>query len=350
MTNELGVGVVGVGMLGRHHAANLARAIPRARLTAVADARPETARAVAADYGAPRWYTTADELAADPDVEALVIASTDPAHVEGILAAAAHHKDVFCEKPITTTLADADRALAAVEAAGVRLQIGFMRQYDPPYLAAKRQIEAGAIGTPILFRSTHRGKEPEPGPVRAAAKGLDPAVFVNSNIHDYNDARWLLGDEAAEVKATGARLVAPTAEEGIECGLTTIRFRGGALADIEYVSATRYGYDVRAEIVGDRGTLFIGSPNGLGCVLATADGIERPAMDHWLTRFGETYRIELADWVRRMLAGEPPAVTGQAGRAALEIAIAAQRSLATGKSVALPVGSARVATIGETPD
>lgn len=337
MAKELGVGVVGVGMLGRQHAANLARAIPHARLVAVADARPETARAVAADYGAPRWYTTADDLAADPDVEALVIASIDPAHIDGLLAAAANRKDVFCEKPITTSLTDADRALAAVEAAGVRLQIGFMRQYDPAYVAAKRQIEAGAIGTPVLFRSTHRGKEPEPGPVRAAEEGLDPAAFVNSNIHDYNDARWLLGDEAATVTATGARLVAPTAAEGIECGLTTIRFRGGALADIEYVSATRYGYDVRAEIVGDRGTLFIGSPAGMDCVVATADGIARPAMDHWLTRFGETYRSELADWVRRMLAGEPPAVTGRAGRAALEIAIAAQRSLATGDTVKLPL-------------
>jgi predicted dehydrogenase len=166
---------------------------------------------------------------------------------------------------------------------------------------------------------------------------LDPMAFVNSNIHDYNDARWLLGDEAVEVTAVGSRLVAPTAPEGIESGLTTIRFRGGALGDIEYVSATRYGYDVRTEIVGDLGTIFIGSVNGTDCVLGTADGLLRPAMDHWLTRYGATYRTELEDWVRRMLAGEPPAVTAEAGRAALEIAVAAQRSLRSGRPVTLPL-------------
>ena len=337
MARQLGVGVVGVGMLGRFHAANLAGAIPAARLTAVADARPETAAAVAGELGVARWYTSAAELAADPDVEALVIASIDPAHAEGILAAAANRKDVFCEKPITTTLADADAVIAAVAEAGVRLQIGFMRHYDPAYLAAKRQIEEGKIGTPILFKNAHRGKDPETGPVRPAVAGLDPMAFVNSNIHDYNDARWLLGDEAVEVTAIGSRLVAPTAPEGVECGVTTIRFRNGAVGDIEYVSATRYGYDVRTEIVGDRGSIFIGSVNAIDCVLATADGLQRPAMDHWLTRYGETYRIELTDWVRRMLAGEPPAVTAGAGRAALEIAVAAQRSFQSGRPVTLPL-------------
>jgi scyllo-inositol 2-dehydrogenase (NAD+) len=95
---------------------------------------------------------------------------------------------------------------------------------------------------------------------------------------------------------------------------------------------------VRTEIVGDRGTIFIGSVNAIDCVLATADGLQRPAMDHWLTRYGETYRVELTDWVRRMLAGEPPAVTAAAGRAALEIAVAAQRSFRSGKPVTLPFG------------
>jgi predicted dehydrogenase len=323
-------------MLGRQHAENLAHHIPHTRLVAVADVRAETAEAVAGELGAARHYTTAEELAADPDVEALVIASADEAHIDGILAAAANRKDVFCEKPITTSLDDADRALAAVAEANVRLQIGFMRRYDNPYIAAKHAIEEGKIGTPVFFKNAHRGKDPF-GPERPASTGCSPMAFVNSNIHDYNDARWLLGDEAVEVTARGTRVVAPTAKEGVDAAVSTVRFRNGALADIEFVSATRYGYDVRSEIVGDRGSLFIGSIQGTDCLLATADGLLQPAMDHWLNRYGDAYLTELTDWSRRMLAGEPPLVTGADGRAALEIAIAAQRSMLGGTSIQLPL-------------
>ena len=337
MPKQLGVGIIGVGLLGGQHAIILAHHIPHTRLVAVADVRAETAKSVAAELGAANHYTTAEELAADPDVEAIVIASADDAHIDGILAGAANRKDVFCEKPITTSLEDADRALSAVAEAGVRLQIGFMRQYDKPYLAAKRAIEEGKIGTPVLFKNAHRGKDPF-NIDRPASAGCDPMAFVNSNIHDYNDARWLLSDEAVEVHAIGTRIVEPTALEGVDAAVSTIKFGRGAIADIEFISATRYGYDVRTEIVGDIGTLFIGSPQGAGCVLATADGLQQEAMDHWLVRYGEAYLVELTDWSRRMLAGEPPYVTGAAGRVALEIAIAAQQSMREGRTVQLPLG------------
>jgi predicted dehydrogenase len=331
---QLGVGVIGVGMLGRRHAANIARLIPAARLVAVAAVRAEAAKAVADDLRAPRWYLTAEELAADPDVEAIVIASIDSAHAAGILAAAANRKPVFCEKPITTNLADADRVIAAVEQAGVQLQIGFMRRYDAAYVAAKREIDAGTIGTPIFFKNAHRGKHPE-GEPRPLAAGPNPAVFFNSSIHDYDNARWLLGDEAIEVTAVATRVVAPTAgnPHGVDASVATVRFRKGGLGDIENVSATQYGYDVRTEVIGDRGTLFIGSPILSGLMIATGEGVRQAAVDHWLTRFGQAYLIEIEDWVRRTLAGEPSYVTGADGRAALAIAMAATKSYETGKPV-----------------
>jgi predicted dehydrogenase len=331
---QLGVGVIGVGMLGRRHAANIARLIPAARLVAVADVRAEAAKAVADDLGAPRWYLTADELAADPDVEAIVITSIDSAHAAGILAAATNRKPVFCEKPITTNLADADRVIAAVEQAGVQLQIGFMRRYDAAYVAAKREIDAGTIGTPIFFKNAHRGMHPE-GEPRPLADGPDPAVFFNSSIHDYDNARWLLGDEAIEVTAVATRVVAPTAgnQHGVDASVATVRFRNGGLGDIENVSSTQYGYDVRTEVIGDRGTLFIGSPKLAGLMIATGEGVRQAAVDHWLTRFGQAYLIEIEDWVRRTLAGEPSYVTGADGRAALAIAMAATKSYETGRPV-----------------
>lgn len=329
----LGVGVIGVGMLGRRHAENLARRIGAARLVAVADARPEVARAVAGDLDAPRWYSTAEELAADPEVEAVVIASADAAHAEGISVAARHGKDVLCEKPITTTLADADDALAAVAERNVRLQIGFMRRYDPAYAAAKRQIEAGAIGRPILLKSIHRNRE-SPA-VTSPDAPPDGMVFVNSAIHDVDNARWLLGDEVVAVEAV-ARQVAAAGDEPVDIALATLHFAGGAFAHIECVSAARYAYDVRAEVVGTVGTVFIGGLAQTPALLATEHGIAHDTFDHWLARFGDTYLIELEDWVRRTLAGEPPAVTGADGRAALEIALAAKRSYQEGHRIELP--------------
>lgn len=330
MAGRLGVGVVGVGAIGRRHAENLAWRIPGARLVAVADARPEQARAVAADLAVPRWFATADELAGEPEVEAVVVASSDAAHLEGIVAAARHGKDVLCEKPITPTLAEADQALAAVEAAGVRLQIGFMRRYDPAYVAAKARIETGAIGTPMLFRATHRNPSLPPAAVAAGSN-----VFVGSAVHDYDNARWLLGDEVIEVHAVAAPVEEPARPDVLS--LTTLRFARGGLGSVEVFTSCGYGYDVRAEIVGTKGTLFIGDLRRTACALATADGVIHDAFDHWLTRFGEAYLIEVEDWVRRTSAGEPPFVTGTDGRAALEIAVAATRSAREGRAVSLAV-------------
>ena len=334
MAERLGVGVIGVGTIGRQHAANLAWRIPRAQLTAVADANPEAARTVATQLSVPRWYATADELAADPDVEAIVVASSHHAHLEGILAAARHGKDVFCEKPITPTLAEADQAIAAVETAGVRLQIGFMRRYDPAYAAAKRRIEAGEIGTPVLLKAIHRNPSLPPSMQSGGSTG--PGVFVDAAIHDYDNARWLLDDEAVEVHAVAVSVLEPSRPDDL--ALSTLRFSRGGLGDVEVYLTCRYAYDVRTEVAGTKGTLFIGYLRETACVVATGDGVSHDAVDHWLARFGEAYLLELEDWVGRTLAGQPPTVTGADGRAALEIAVAATRSAQDGRPIALPLG------------
>ena len=332
MAGRLGVGVVGVGAIGRRHAANLAWRVPRARLVAVADVRSEQARAVAEELGA-KWFGTAEELAAHPDVEAMVVASSHGAHLEGMLAAAGHGKDVLCEKPITPTLAEADEAIAAVAAAGVRLQIGFMRRYDPAYAAAKGKIEAGEIGDPVLIKATHRN--PSLPPSMAGAGAGESRIFVDSAVHDFDNGRWLLGDEVTEVQAVSVPVAEPA--RGDDLSLATLRFARGGLGSVEVYATCGYGYDVRTEIAGTRGALFIGDVRGTACVLAKAGGVVQEATDHWLTRFGEAYLIELEDWVGRTLAGEPPLVTGADGRAALEIALAATRSAREGRAVALPL-------------
>ncbi|HET7094115.1 MAG TPA: Gfo/Idh/MocA family oxidoreductase [Thermomicrobiales bacterium] len=338
MSGQLGVGVVGVGAIGRRHAENLARRMPRARLVAVADVNPEAARSVAADLGAARWHTTAEELAADPDVEAVVVASSHLGHREGIEAAARHRKDVFCEKPIAPTLADADAAIAAVAAAGVRLQIGFMRRYDRAYREAKQRIDAGEIGDPVLIKATHRNATLSPSlrPTDAASVAAGPVgAFIDSAIHDYDNARWLLADEVVAVQAVMASVLEPARPDDL--AISTLRFARGGLGDVEVYATCGYGYDVRTEIAGTTGTIFIGGLRDADCTVATADGIRYAAAGHWLTRFADAYLTELDDWVTRTLAGEPPTVTGADGRAALEIAVAATRSARDGVPVRLPV-------------
>lgn len=331
MGERLGVGVIGVGTIGRQHAANLGRLVPRARLVAVADANPEAARRVAADLDVPSWLTSADELAAHPDVEAIVVASSHVAHLDGILAAARARKDVFCEKPMTISLEQADQAIAAVDEAGVRLQVGFMRRYDPAYAAAKQQIEAGTIGDPVLVKATHRNLAVPPS---LASGGV--GAFVDSAVHDYDNARWFLQDEVVEVQAMAANVfdLGPGSRPD-DLSLTTLRFARGGLATVETYAACGYAYDVRTEIAGTSGTLFVGQLQQTGLRLATAAGISHDAVQHWLARFGQAYLIELTDWVNRTLDGDPPPVTGADARAALAIALAATESAQTGQPVRL---------------
>lgn len=332
MPARLGVGVIGVGTIGRRHAENLAGRIPDTRLVAVADTRADVAKAVAADLDVPAWFTTADELAAHPDVEAILIASSHQAHLEGILAAARHRKNTLCEKPITTTLAEADQAIAAVAQSGIGLQIGFMRRFDPAYVAAKQRIDAGEIGDPVLFKAVHRNASLPPSFV-----GSDTGVFVDTNIHDYDNARWLMGDEVTEVHAVATSVLEPHRPDDL--AVSTLRFARGGLGSIDAYLTCAYAYDIRTEVAGTKGTIFIGGLRDPACTVATAAGISYHAVDHWLVRFGEAYLREVEDWARRTLAGEPPTVTAADGRAALEIATAAAQSAKENRVVHLPFAS-----------
>src|SRR5207248_2935449 len=153
---KLGVGVLGVGEMGKRHAENLRRSVPEARLVAVADQDSSRARAVAAELEIEHSYGSLEAMLEQGDIEAILIATPDRFHAQAIRAAALARKDILCEKPIAITLEDAKLALQSVERAGVRLQIGFMRRYDPAYVAAKKRIDAGEIGDPVVFKSVGR--------------------------------------------------------------------------------------------------------------------------------------------------------------------------------------------------
>jgi predicted dehydrogenase len=311
--------------MGRRHAENL-RLVPEAKLLAVADPATERARLVARELEIDHAFSGFDEMLALKGIECVVIAAPDKFHAAAISAAAAAGKDILCEKPIALSLADAHVALQAVARAGVRLQIGFMRRYDPGYSNARKRVEAGEIGEPVLFKSL--GRDRDAPPIAAYQSKLNGMLLYNNTIHDFDLARWLMGDEVAEVHTFATVAIRPeVAEYGdIVASVVNLKYRRGAIGNIEsYVQAV-YGYDIRTEIVGSKGSILVGTLQQTPVTFLAAEGGCQPLADHFLTRFESAYVAELRDFVHNLVHDRPLQVTAEDGLRALEIAVAAGTS------------------------
>jgi inositol 2-dehydrogenase len=328
---KLGVGVLGVGEMGRRHAENLRRLVPEATLVAVADVAAQRARQVADELEVEHAYGSLDEMVQRKDIDAVVIATPDKFHAQAIRVAAAAGKDILCEKPIAVTIEDADAALREVAKAKVRLQIGFMRRYDPAYAAAMKRIEAGEIGTPVIFKSVGRDKD-EP-PMAAYQSNVNGMLFYSNSIHDFDLARWLMRDEVSEVQAYTTTTIRPEVASfgDVVAGVVNLKFAHGAIGNIEsYVQAV-YAYDVRTEILGSKGAIFVGTVDKTPAVVLTAEGGKRALADHFLSRFADAYLAEMQDFVHRVRTDQELLVGGMEGLRSLEIAVAAEQSHLQGR-------------------
>jgi inositol 2-dehydrogenase len=312
--------------MGKRHAENLRQLVSGARLVAIADVAASRAAQVAAELEIDRSYSNFEEMLQQKDIDAVLIATPDKFHAEAIRQAAKAGKDILCEKPLALNLTDAKAALNEVARAGVRLQIGFMRRYDPGYAAAYKRIEAGDIGKPLIFKSVGRDKD-EP-PIAAYASGVNGMVFYNNTIHDFDLARWLMQDEVTEVQAYTTVAIRPeVAKYGdVVASVVNLKFVEGAIGNVESYVQAIYGYDVRTEIIGSKGSLFVGTLQQAPVTFLAAHGRTNPVADHFLTRFADAYLAEVRDFVQTILAGKAPRVTGDDGLKALEIAVAAENS------------------------
>jgi len=335
MRAKLGMGVVGVGAMGKRHAENLRRLVPEARLVAVADANRDRARQVAAELEVEHCYDRAEALVERKDIQGVVITTPAKFHAPVIEVCARAGKDIFCEKPLTLTLKEADAALAAVAGTGVRLQVGHVRRYDPPNVDAKKRIDAGEIGDPVIFKSISR--DPEPPPVSYLESGVNGMFFQDSGVHDFDLGRWLMNDEVAEVHAYGGVLVYPELARfnDIDSAVVNMRFARGAIGNVETYMQARYGYDIRAEVVGSKGTLMLGYLQQTAELVLTRAGARADVVGHFLVRFADGYLSEVRDFVQTILADGAPRVTGHDGRQALAIALAAERSYRESRPVAI---------------
>jgi scyllo-inositol 2-dehydrogenase (NAD+) len=328
---KLGVGVVGVGEMGKRHAENLRRLVPEARLVAIADVAAQRAKQVAEELEIEHAFGSIDEMVQRKDIDAVVIATPDKFHAQAIRVAAGAGKNILCEKPLAITLEDGEAALREVSRAKVRLQMGFMRHYDPAYAAAKKRIESGEIGTPIVFKSIGRDKD-EP-PLAAYQSGVNGMLFYTNSIHDFDLARWLMQDEVVEVQSYTTTAVRPELAKyrDIVAGVVNLKFARGAIGNIESHAQAIYGYDVRTEIIGSKGSIFVGTLQKTPVTFLTSHGSNKSLADHFLSQFADAYLAEMRDFVNAMLTDRSPLVSGEDGLRALEIAVAAENSHLQGR-------------------
>src|SRR5271168_275499 len=298
---KLGIGVVGVGEMGRRHAENLRRLVPEARLVGIADFSVERARQAADELEIENCYPNLEAMLERKDLDAVLIATPDKFHAQNVIAAAGAGKDILCEKPLALNLADARAAIDAVTKSGRRLQVGFMRRYDPAYAAAMKRIEAGEIGVPIIFKSV--GRDKEAGPIAAYESRINGMLFYTNTIHDFDLARWMMQDEVSAVHAYTTTAIRPElAKYGdVVASVVNLTYQHGAIGNVESHSQAVYGYDVRTEIVGSKGSIFVGSLQQAPAVFLSARGGERSLADHFLTRFADAYLAEVRDFVHNML-------------------------------------------------
>jgi len=312
--------LLGAGRIGRVHAASIARH-PRARLQAVVDVDRPAAESLAAEYGA-KVVDSAEAAVSGPGVEGVLVCTSTDTHVEMIELAARYEKPVFCEKPIDLDLKKVDACLQKVEKSGIALMIGFNRRFDPHFRALEQRLAAGEIGSLEMLRITSR--DPEPPPMEYVK--VSGGIFKDMTIHDFDMARFLLGEEPVELFATGSCLVdGEIGKAGdIDTSLVVMRTAGGKLCYIENSRRAIYGYDQRIEALGSGGMLQAGNPSPTTVTRLSEEAVTSDKPPYFfLERYAEAYRAELDEFIQVVAEGRAPAVDGRDGRAALALAEAA---------------------------
>jgi inositol 2-dehydrogenase len=321
--------VAGLGRMGVVHAQNLALRCPSAQLVAVYDPRAEVAERVAAELGAMA-AATYDELVSTPTIDGVVVASPTAAHAELAVSAAREGKHVFCEKPLSLERGLTVDVVESLGAAGVKLQVGFHRRFDPAFSAAVERVRAGELGDVYLFRAAQRDMAP-PRPEFLAGSG---GIFVDMGIHDFDAARWMVG-EVVSVSAHGSALSDPGfAEIGdYDTAVVVLSFASGALGVLDISRVAGYGYDSSAELVGSRATVRIDEPFAHGYEWRTPGAASRPLMPTFVQRYNAAFAAELEHFARSIVDGTPPLVTGTDALAAFDLALAADESCRLGRPV-----------------
>ncbi|MHB8220290.1 MAG: Gfo/Idh/MocA family protein [Acidimicrobiales bacterium] len=316
--------LLGAGRMGLLHAAHLAEGVGGFQLVVVADPVEAARRRVRDGLNVP---ATEDWRAAveDPAIRAVFVCSSTPSHFEHVTTALAAGKHVFCEKPLAATLAEIDEIGLVAARSGTRLQVGMHRRFDPHFRSLYETLRSGRIGKPLLVRISSRDPEPPPPGYPRAPGG----IFIDSAVHDFDIVRFLLEEEVVEVSSMGAFLVDPndTASGDHDTAVTLLRFESGAVGALDNCRLSAQGYDQRVEVHGSAGMAAVENPEPVALRVADVTGSHRPPPPFFFVeRYTAAYRAEVEAF-RAAIDGAPVPVTVVDGRASLQVALAAARSI-----------------------
>jgi len=333
MSAKVNVGIIGAGRIGKLHAGNLAYRVPEANIIAIADIFLEAAEKCAADFQIPSAVKDYREIMENPDIEAVIICSSTDTHTRMIEEAAAAGKHIFCEKPIDFDLARIDRALEAVDKAGVKLQVGFNRRFDPNFKRVREMVSAGKIGTPHILRITSR----DPGPPPIEYIKVSGGIFLDMTIHDFDMARYLIG-EVSEIYAVGGVMVDPEIGQAgdIDTTVITLRFANGAIGTIDNSRRAVYGYDQRVEVFGSEGMVAVSNNTPDTAVYSDVEGVHSSLpLFFFVERYTEAYVAEMREFIECIQRDKTPSVTGIDGRIPVVMGYAAMKSYEENRPVKL---------------
>ena len=329
--NDVRVGVLGVGRIGRMHSELIQRRAEGATLTAVYDVFDESARSVAAEFGA-RTAASPEELINADDVDAIAVCTPTDTHIDFLVAAAEAGKPVFMEKPLSLDLSEVDRGIAAAQAGGIAVQVGFNRRFDASHKAVRDTVAGGQIGDVQMVRITSRDPAPPPVSYIDSSGG----IFLDMTIHDFDMARYVTGSEVSGVYATGAVMVDPAIGEAgdLDTVVVVMTHENGAITTIDNSRQAVYGYDQRVEAFGSAGMVASDNPGVNTTSKRTATGSVGSTIPYFfLDRYIPSYLAEWTDFVAMVRDGAPSPVTLHDGRAPLVIGLAAWRSVHEGRPV-----------------
>ncbi|MDI6025168.1 inositol 2-dehydrogenase [Corticibacterium sp. UT-5YL-CI-8] len=324
-------GLLGAGRIGKVHA----RAVgfnTKAKLVAVADAMEDAASTLASSYGAEVRTIEAIERASD--IDAVVICTPTDTHADLIERFARAGKAIFCEKPVDLDVKRAEQCLEVVKDTGAVLMVGFNRRFDPHFAAVRKAIDDGAVGAVEMVTITSR--DPGPPPVEYIARS--GGIFRDMTIHDFDMARFLLGEEPVKVSAHASVLVdkAIGAAGDYDSATVILETASGKQCVISNSRRATYGYDQRIEVLGSDGMVQAENQRAVSIEIANAQGYTRPPLhDFFMTRYVDAFAAELAAFIEARAAGTAPSPSGEDGLAALRLADAALRSVKEGKTIVI---------------
>lgn len=333
--------LIGAGRAGLVHARNVRLRLKQAELVALCDPNQQALQEAARELDVKLTFTDYRDACASPEIDAVIIVTPTFLHCRIACEAARRGKHIFLEKPMAITVAECQEIMDAVEHAGVKLQIGFMRRFDEGFMRAREILHSGQLGRPMVIKSTGRGPGLPPPWIYDIAKSNGILAEVNS--HDFDSIRWLIGSDIIRVYAEAANFKCPEARDAwpqfYDNATVNLRFQDGTLGMVDGTCPCHFGYDARVEVLCEQGVLLIGSIEQHGLTeVKVGEGVRRQAVKSWRNLFKDAYLAEMEHFLECVQQGGEPRVSGLDGLKAVDTVVAANRSILDRRPIELLEG------------